>query len=259
MSAQPQQGESSVVAHALGQIGACGLFLLQILGAVPRSLRHVRETVRQLWFVGAMSLTIIMTCGLFVGMVLSLQLYHVLSIFGGTAATGTVVAIAIYRELGPVVTALLFAGRAGTSITAEIGLMRATDQIAAMEMMAVDPLAYVVTPRFLAGLIAMPLLCCVFCALGIFGGHLVGVSWLGIDNGTFWSSMTSTVDLWQDVVDGIIWKSVVFGAVVSLIAVYQGYTTPPTSEGVAYATTRTVVASSIAILALDFVLTAFLM
>jgi phospholipid/cholesterol/gamma-HCH transport system permease protein len=259
MSAQPQQGQSNVVAHALGQIGACGLFLLQILGAVPRSLRHVRETVRQLWFVGAMSLTIIMTCGLFVGMVLSLQLYHVLSIFGGTAATGTVVAIAIYRELGPVVTALLFAGRAGTSITAEIGLMRATDQIAAMEMMAVDPLAYVVTPRFLAGLIAMPLLCCVFCALGIFGGHLVGVSWLGIDNGTFWSSMTSTVDLWQDVVDGIIWKSVVFGAVVSLIAVYQGYTTPPTSEGVAYATTRTVVASSIAILALDFVLTAFLM
>jgi phospholipid/cholesterol/gamma-HCH transport system permease protein len=259
MSAQPQHGASNVVTQALGQIGACGLFLLQILGAVPRSLRHVRETVRQLWFVGAMSLTIIMTCGLFVGMVLSLQLYHVLSIFGGTAATGTVVAIAIYRELGPVVTALLFAGRAGTSITAEIGLMRATDQIAAMEMMAVDPLAYVVTPRFLAGLIAMPLLCCVFCALGIFGGHLVGVTWLGIDNGTFWSSMTSTVDLWQDVVDGIIWKSVVFGAVVSLIAVFQGYTTPPTSEGVAYATTRTVVSSSIAILALDFVLTAFLM
>jgi phospholipid/cholesterol/gamma-HCH transport system permease protein len=259
MSAQPQQGSSNVVTQALGQIGACGLFLLQILGAVPRSFRYFRETVRQLWFVGAMSLTIIMTCGLFVGMVLSLQLYHVLSIFGGTAATGTVVAIAIYRELGPVVTALLFAGRAGTSITAEIGLMRATDQIAAMEMMAVDPLAYVVTPRFLAGLIAMPLLCCVFCALGIFGGHLVGVTWLGIDNGTFWSSMTSTVDLWQDVVDGIIWKSVVFGAVVSLIAVFQGYTTPPTSEGVAYATTRTVVSSSIAILALDFVLTAFLM
>ncbi|MET0331476.1 MAG: lipid asymmetry maintenance ABC transporter permease subunit MlaE [Dyella sp.] len=259
MSAQPQHGQANVVTQALGQIGACGLFLLQVLGAVPRSLRHARETVRQLWFVGAMSLTIIMTCGLFVGMVLSLQLYHVLSIFGGTAATGTVVAIAIYRELGPVVTALLFAGRAGTSITAEIGLMRATDQIAAMEMMAVDPLAYVVAPRFLAGLIAMPLLCCVFCALGIFGGHLVGVTWLGIDNGTFWSSMTSTVDLWQDVVDGIIWKSVVFGAVVSLIAVFQGYTTPPTSEGVAYATTRTVVSSSIAILALDFVLTAFLM
>ena len=254
-----QVGRDNIVTQSLGQIGDCGLFLLRILAAVPRSMRHALETVRQLWFVGAMSLTIIMVCGLFVGMVLSLQLYHVLSIFGGTAATGTVVAIAIYRELGPVVTALLFAGRAGTSITAEIGLMRATDQISAMEMMAVDPIAYVATPRFLAGLIAMPLLCCVFCALGVFGGHLVGVTWLGIDNGTFWSNMTSTVDVWKDVVNGVIYKSLVFGAVVSLIAVFQGYTTPPTSEGVAYATTRTVVASSIAILALDFVLTAFLM
>ncbi|HEY2623475.1 lipid asymmetry maintenance ABC transporter permease subunit MlaE [Dyella sp. Tek66A03] len=249
----------NIVLRSLSQIGDCGLFLLRILAAVPRSLRHTRETVRQLWFVGAMSLIIIMVCGLFVGMVLGLQLYDVLSIFGGTSATGTVVAIAIYRELGPVVTALLFAGRAGTSVTAEIGLMRATDQIAAMEMMAVDPIAYVIVPRFLAGVIAMPLLCCVFCALGIFGGHLVGVNWLGIDNGTFWSNMTATVDLVKDVINGVLWKSVVFGIVVSLIAVFQGYTTPPTSEGVAYATTRTVVASSIAILALDFVLTAFLM
>jgi phospholipid/cholesterol/gamma-HCH transport system permease protein len=249
----------NIVLRSLTQIGECGLFLLRILAAVPRSLRHMRETVRQLWFVGAMSLIIIMVCGLFVGMVLGLQLYDVLSIFGGTSATGTVVAIAIYRELGPVVTALLFAGRAGTSVTAEIGLMRATDQIAAMEMMAVDPIAYVAVPRFLAGIIAMPLLCCVFCALGIFGGHLVGVTWLGIDNGTFWSNMTATVEVVKDVINGVVWKSVVFGTVVSLIAVFQGYTTPPTSEGVAYATTRTVVASSIAILALDFVLTAFLM
>ncbi|WP_430387592.1 lipid asymmetry maintenance ABC transporter permease subunit MlaE [Dyella sp. 20L07] len=249
----------NIVLRSLSQIGDCALFLLRILASIPRSMRHVRETVRQLWFVGAMSLIIIMVCGLFVGMVLGLQLYDVLSIFGGTSATGTVVAIAIYRELGPVVTALLFAGRAGTSVTAEIGLMRATDQIAAMEMMAVDPIAYVVAPRFLAGVIAMPLLCCVFCAMGIFGGHLVGVSWLGIDNGTFWSNMTATVDLVKDVINGVLWKSVVFGTVVSLIAVFQGYTTPPTSEGVAYATTRTVVASSIAILALDFVLTAFLM
>jgi phospholipid/cholesterol/gamma-HCH transport system permease protein len=249
----------NIVTRSLSQIGDCGLFLLRILESIPRSLRHIRETVRQLRFVGAMSLIIIMVCGLFVGMVLGLQLYDVLSIFGGTSATGTVVAIAIYRELGPVVTALLFAGRAGTSVTAEIGLMRATDQIAAMEMMAVDPIAYVVAPRFLAGAIAMPLLCCVFCAMGIFGGHLVGVSWLGIDNGTFWSNMTATVDLVKDVINGVLWKSVVFGTVVSLIAVFQGYTTPPTSEGVAYATTRTVVASSIAILALDFVLTAFLM
>lgn len=212
----------NIVTRSLAQIGDCGLFLLQILAAVPRSMRHARETVRQLWFVGAMSLIIIMVCGLFVGMVLGLQLYDVLSIFGGTSATGTVVAIAIYRELGPVVTALLFAGRAGTSVTAEIGLMRATDQIAAMEMMAVDPIAYVAVPRFLAGIIAMPLLCCVFCALGIFGGHLVGVSWLGIDNGTFWSNMTATVDLVKDVLNGVLWKSMAFGGVVSLIAVFQG-------------------------------------
>ena len=253
------RADDNIVIRSLSQIGECGLFLLKVLGAVPRSGRYARETVRQLWFVGAMSLTIIMTCGLFVGMVLELQLYHVLSMFGSTSMSGTVVAIATYRELGPVVTALLFAGRAGTAITAEIGLMRATDQIAAMELMAVDPLAYVAAPRFIAGLIAMPLLCCVFCALAVFGGHLVGVSWLGIDNGTFWSNMTATVDVWQDIVSGVIWKSLAFGAVVALIAVFQGYTAPPTSEGVAYATTRTVVASSIAILALDFVLTTFLM
>jgi len=243
---------------SLAQIGACGIFLLQILRAVPRSLRYARETVRQIFFVGAMSLVIIMTCGLFIGMVLGLQLYHTLSIFGGTAALGTVVALSLYRELGPVVTALLFAGRAGTSITAEIGLMRATDQLDAMEMMAVDPLAYVIAPRFLAGIVAMPLLACTFNALGIIGAHLVGVSWLGLDNGTFWSNMTSNVDVWDDVVNGV-WKSLAFGAVVTLIATFQGYTTPPTSEGVAYATTRTVVFSSIATLALDFVMTAFLM
>ena len=244
--------------EGLAQIGACGIFGLQVIAAVPRSLRHFKETIRQVWFVGAMSLVIIMTCGLFVGMVLGLQLYYVLSIFGGTAALGTVVSLSLYRELGPVVTALLFAGRAGTSITAEIGLMRATDQIDAMEMMAVDPRAYVVAPRFLAGIIAMPLLACVFNALGIFGAHLVGVSWLGLDNGTFWSNMTSSVDVWKDVVNGV-WKSVAFGAVCTLIATFQGYTTAPTSEGVAYATTRTVVFSSIATLALDFVMTAFLM
>jgi len=254
-----QLGRENILMGSLAQIGRCGIFLLRILTAIPLSMRHARETVRQLWFVGAMSLTIIMTCGLFVGMVLGLQLYHVLAIFGGTSATGSVVALAVYRELGPVVTALLFAGRAGTSITAEIGLMRATDQIAAMEMMAVDPIAYVVAPRFLAGVVAMPLLCCVFCGLSIFGGHLVAVDWLGVDNGTFWSNMTANVNVWNDVVNGLIWKSLVFGAMISLIAVFQGYTTPPTSEGVAYATTRTVVTSSIAILALDFVLTAFLM
>ncbi|MBX3701422.1 MAG: lipid asymmetry maintenance ABC transporter permease subunit MlaE [Dokdonella sp.] len=258
MSAQLRRGIVAGIADGLARIGAHGLFLLQILAALPASLRHYRETVRQIWFTGAMSLVIIMTCGLFVGMVLGLQLYYVLSIFGGTAALGTVVSLSLYRELGPVVTALLFAGRAGTSITAEIGLMRATDQLAAMEMMAVDPIAYVAAPRFLAGIVAMPLLACVFNALGIFGAHLVGVSWLGLDNGTFWSNMTSSVDVWTDVINGV-WKSVAFGAVVALIAVFQGYTTAPTSEGVAYATTRTVVFSSIVVLAIDFVMTAFLM
>ncbi len=248
----------SVIGDALARLGAAGLFLFSILAAVPRSLRHFRETVRQVWFVGAMSLVIIMTCGLFVGMVLALQLYYTLSIFGGTAALGTVVALSLFRELGPVVTALLFAGRAGTSVTAEIGLMRATDQLSAMEMMAVDPLAYVVAPRFLAAIVAMPLLACVFNALGILGAHLVGVSWLGLDNGTFWGNMTSSVDVWTDVVNGV-WKSTAFGAVIALIATFEGYTTPPTSEGVAYATTRTVVSSSIVVLALDFVMTAFLM
>ena len=246
------------VRDGLAQIGACGIFLFRILRAIPLSLRYLRETVRQIFFVGAMSLVIIMTCGLFVGMVLGLQLYHTLSIFGGTAALGTVVALSLYRELGPVVTALLFAGRAGTSITAEIGLMRATDQLDAMEMMAVDPLAFVVAPRFLAGVIAMPILACVFNGLGILGAHLVGVSWLGLDNGTFWSNMTANVDVWDDVVNGV-WKSTAFGAVVTLIATFQGYTTAPTSEGVAYATTRTVVFSSIATLMIDFVMTAFLM
>ena len=248
----------SLIGDSLARLGAAGLFLFAILGAVPRSLRHFRETVRQVWFVGAMSLVIIMTCGLFVGMVLALQLYYTLSIFGGTAALGTVVALSLFRELGPVVTALLFAGRAGTSVTAEIGLMRATDQLSAMEMMAVDPLAYVVAPRFLAAIVAMPLLACVFNALGILGAHLVGVSWLGLDNGTFWGNMTSSVDVWTDVVNGV-WKSTAFGAVIALIATFEGYTTPPTSEGVAYATTRTVVSSSIVVLALDFVMTAFLM
>ena len=248
----------SPLTDGLAQIGACGNFLFRILAAIPRSLGHYKETIRQIWFVGAMSLTIIMTCGLFIGMVLGLQLYDVLSRFGATAASGTVVAFALYRELGPVVTALLFAGRAGTSITAEIGLMRATDQIEAMEMMAVDPLAYVVAPRFIAGIIAMPLLACLFNALAILGAHGVCVSWLGMDNGTFWSNMTSSIDLWKDVMNGV-WKSIVFGAVCTLIATFQGYTTAPTSEGVAYATTRTVVFSSIVTLALDFVMTAFLM
>ncbi|HEX7370412.1 MAG TPA: lipid asymmetry maintenance ABC transporter permease subunit MlaE [Rhodanobacteraceae bacterium] len=243
--------------QGIASVGECGLFFVAVLGALPKSLRHWRELCRQIWFVGAMSLVIVMTCGLFVGMVLALQLYHTLSIFGATAALGTAIALSLFRELGPVFTAVLVAGRAGTAVTAEIGLMRATDQLDAMSMMAVDPMAYVASPRFLAGVIAMPLLACVFNAMGIFGGHLVAVTWLGVDNGTFWGGMTSAVSLQRDILDGL-YKSIVFGGVVSLIAVFQGYTAPPTSEGVAYSTTRTVVFSSIVILALDFVMTAFM-
>jgi phospholipid/cholesterol/gamma-HCH transport system permease protein len=241
----------------IGRVGDCGLFFVAILGALPKSLRYWRELCRQVWFVGAMSLVIVMTCGLFVGMVLALQLYYTLSIFGATMTLGGVVALSLFRELGPVFTAVLVAGRAGTAITAEIGLMRATDQVDAIAMMAVDPMAYVASPRFLAGVIAMPLLACVFNAMGIFGGHLVGVTWLGLDNGTFWGNMTSMVSLHRDILDGL-YKSIAFGGVVSLIAVFQGYTAPPTSEGVAYSTTRTVVFSAIVVLAVDFVMTAFL-
>ena len=239
-------------------VGGVTLFLGRTLGQSPRALLRPSLIIEQVHNTGALSLVIIMICGFFVGAVLGLQGYNLLLRFGSEDALGTAAALALIRELGPVVTALLFAGRAGTSLASEIGLMRATDQLTAMEMMAVDPMAYVAAPRFLAGIVAMPLLACVFNALGIFGAHLVGVTWLGLDNGTFWSNMTSSVDVWKDVVNGV-WKSCAFGAVVALIAVFEGYTTPPTSEGVAYATTRTVVSSSIVVLALDFVMTAFLM
>jgi phospholipid/cholesterol/gamma-HCH transport system permease protein len=244
--------------YQIERVGAIARFLVRLILLIPVGLLRFRLIVAQVYNAGALSLVIIMTSGLFVGMVLGLQGYDLLQRFGSEDSLGTGAALALLRELGPVVTALLFAGRAGTALASEIGLMRATDQIAAMEMMAVDPMAYVAAPRFLAGVIAMPLLACVFNMLGIFGAHLVGVSWLGLDNGTFWSNMTSSVDVWKDVVNGV-WKSCAFGAVVALIAVFQGYTTPPTSEGVAYATTRTVVFSSIVTLALDFVMTAFLM
>lgn len=254
----PRLQRFSPLSEAIGQIGACTLFLFSILAAVPRSLLKPHLLVQQIYFIGAMSLVIIMTCGLFVGMVLGLQSYNALSTFGATEKVSTLLALSLFRELGPVITVLLFAGRAGTSITAEIGLMRATDQLAAMEMMAVDPMSYVIAPRFLAGVIAVPLLASVFNMLGILGGYLVTVSWLGVDSGTFWSNMTDSVALGKDILNGVS-KAFAFGIVSTLIAVYQGYTTPPTSEGVAYATTRTVVFSSIAVLAIDFLMTAFLL
>ncbi len=204
-----------------------------------------------------MSLTIILVSGLFVGMVLGLQGYDTLVRYGSAEALGVLVALSLVRELGPVVAALLFASRAGSAITAEIGLMKATEQIDAMEMMAVDPIARVVAPRFWGGVLSMPLLAALFSAVGILGGYLVGVVFIGVDVGQFWSQMQSAVDFRNDVINGVI-KSVVFGIAVTWIAVFEGYEAPPTAEGVSRATTRTVVTSALVILALDFVLTAFM-
>jgi phospholipid/cholesterol/gamma-HCH transport system permease protein len=204
-----------------------------------------------------MSLVIILVSGLFVGMVLGLQGYDTLVRYGSAEALGVLVSLSLVRELGPVVAGLLFASRAGSAITAEIGLMKATEQLSAMEMMAVDPIARVVAPRFWAGVISMPLLAALFSAMGVFGGYLVGVRLIGVDEGSFWSQMQAAVDFREDVLNGVI-KSLVFGVAVTWIAVYEGYDAPPTAEGVSGATTRTVVTSSLAILALDFVLTALM-
>ncbi len=204
-----------------------------------------------------MSLIIILVSGLFVGMVLGLQGYDTLVRYGSSEALGVLVSLSLVRELGPVVAGLLFASRAGSAITAEIGLMKATEQLSAMEMMAVDPIARVVAPRFWAGVISMPLLAALFSAMGVFGGYLVGVRLIGVDEGSFWSQMQAAGDFREDVLNGVI-KSLVFGVAVTWIAVYEGYDAPPTAEGVSGATTRTVVTSSLAILALDFVLTALM-
>jgi len=213
--------------------------------------------VREIYFAGVLSLIIIIVSGLFVGMVLGLQGYNTLSRFGSTNALGAMVALALLRELGPVLAALLFASRAGSAITAEIGLMNATEQLDAMRVMAVNPVARVVAPRFWAGVISMPVLAALFNVMGIFGGYFVGVILIGLDSGTFWSQMQSSVDLHSDVINGLI-KSLVFGAAVTWIAVFEGYYAVPTAAGVSAATTRTVVTSALTILALDFILTAFM-
>jgi phospholipid/cholesterol/gamma-HCH transport system permease protein len=210
-----------------------------------------------MYFSGVLSLIIILVSGLFVGMVLGLQGYETLQTYGAEESLGILVALSLVRELGPVVAALLFASRAGSAITAEIGLMKATEQLTAMEMMAVNPIARVVAPRFWAGVISMPLLAALFSAMGIFGGYLVGVQLIGVDEGAFWSQMQSSVDFEQDILNGVI-KSAVFGIAITAIALFEGYDAPPTAEGVSGATTRTVVTSSLAVLALDFVLTAFM-
>lgn len=238
-------------------VGLGTRIFVAVLRASGGLLRRPRLIIHQIHFIGNYSLVIIAVSGLFVGFVLGLQGYYTLNKYGSEQALGLLVALSLTRELGPVVTALLFAGRAGTSLTAEIGLMKAGEQLAAMEMMAVDPLQRVLAPRFWAGVIAMPLLAAIFSAVGILGGYLVGVQLIGVDEGAFWSQMQDGVDIWKDIANGVI-KSVVFGIAVTFIALYQGYQAKPTPEGVARATTRTVVAGSLTVLWLDFLLTALM-
>ncbi len=237
--------------------GRLGLFLLSLLPALPYALWRVSLLVKQTFNVGTLSLPIIMTAGLFVGMVLGLQGYNVLVDYNSEEAVGTMTALSLLRELGPVVAALLFVGRAGSALTAEIGLMRSTEQLSALEMMAVDPLKFIYAPRFMAVLITLPLLTLIFIALGIWGGWLVAVGWLGVDDGAFWSQMHAHVDWREDVVNGMI-KSVAFAVLIAVVSLFQGSEAPPTSEGVSYATTRTVVHGSLGVLGVDFILTALM-
>ena len=243
-----------MIESALRNMGRVAIFLLRLLRQTGVVFTEPRAVIHQIYNCGARSLVIIMLCGLFVGMVLGLQGFDLLQRFGSEDALGVAAALGLLKELGPVVTALLFAGRAGTALASEIGLMRATDQITAMEMMAVDPLRKVIAPRFLGGIIAMPLLVAVFNVIGIFGAQLIGVQLLGVDAGAFWSQMQGAVEL-GDVNEGIV-KSVCFGFACSLVAVYEGYHATPTAAGVGLATTRTVVISSVLTLLIDYILTA---
>src|SRR5438105_542099 len=246
--------EDNFIVGGIRRMGANFLFLFRLLGQSVPALGRPRLIVYQIYNAGARSLIIIMLSGLFVGMVLGLQGFQLLQRFGSEDALGIAAALGLLKELGPVVTALLFAGRAGTALTSEIGLMRATDQLTAMQMMAVDPMRRVVAPRFLGGVIAMPLLASIFNGLGIFGAQFVGVYVMGVDRGTFWSQTQGAVEL-HDVTDGLT-KSFAFGVACSLLAVYEGFNTEPTAEGVGLATTRTVVASSVLTLIINYMLTA---
>ncbi|GAA0811749.1 lipid asymmetry maintenance ABC transporter permease subunit MlaE [Colwellia sp. D2M02] len=246
--------------NTLGVISGLGravMLLVSALMHVPNFKKGTPLLIQQLHSVGVMSLLIIIVSGAFIGMVLALQGYTILVGYGAEASLGPMVALSLLRELGPVVAALLFAGRAGSALTAEIGLMKATEQLSSLEMMAVDPLRRVIAPRFWAGFIALPLLAAIFSMVGILGAHLVGVDWLGVDGGTFWSVMQGQVDFQKDILNGVI-KSVVFAFVVTWIAVYKGYDCEPTSEGISRATTSTVVQSSLLVLCLDFILTALM-
>lgn len=246
-------GQSTL--NSLAVLGRSGNFVVQSLCGVPKLSKALPLLVKQLYAVGVLSLPIIVVSGLFIGMVLSLQGYTILVDYGSEQAVGQMLALSLVRELGPVVTALLFAGRAGSSLTAEIGLMKATEQITSLEMIGVDPLRYVIAPRLLAGFISMPLLALIFNVVGIWGGYLVAVEWLGVYEGSFWSNMQNATDFKGDVLNGII-KSIAFAFTISWIAVFQGYDLVPTSEGIGRATTKTVVYSSLAVLGLDFILTA---
>lgn len=238
----------------LSGLGRMAFFVASLLPALPYSFIRLELLVKQVYVAGVLSLPIILTAGLFVGMVLTLQGYNVLVDYNSEEAVGTMTALSLLRELGPVVAALLFAGRAGSALTAEIGLMRSTEQLSALEMMAVDPLKYIFAPRFSAAFITLPMLSLLFIAMGVLGGYLVAVGWLGVDEGSFWSQMQDSVDWQEDVMNGII-KSIAFAALVATIALFQGHDAMPTSEGVSNATTRTVVHSSLGVLGLDFILT----
>ena len=239
------------------KLGRGSFFLLQTLAGTLSILPRPRLLLNQLYSVGVLSFLIITISGLFVGMVLGFQGFHILSDFGAEETLGVMVAASLVRELGPVVAALLFAGRAGSALTAEIGLMKATEQLSGMEMMAIDPIKRIIAPRFFAGFLVMPLLAALFSAIGVLGGHMIGVGMLGVDDGSYWSQMQANLDFQDDILNGII-KSIIFGFAVSWIALFEGYDAIPTSEGVSRATTRTVVNSAFTILGLDFILTALM-
>jgi phospholipid/cholesterol/gamma-HCH transport system permease protein len=245
------------VRESLAGLGYAARLLWALIRALPACLKRFALVRDQIHFLGNYSLAIVGVSGLFVGFVLGLQGYYTLQRYGSTEALGLLVALSLVRELGPVVTALLFAGRAGTSLTAEIGLMKAGEQLSAMELMAVDPIQRVLAPRFWAGLITMPLLAALFSAVGIIGGWVVGVLMIGVDPGSFWSQMQGGVDVWRDVGNGVI-KTFAFGLTVTFVALLQGYRAQPTPEGVSRATTRTVVIASLSVLGLDFMLTALM-
>jgi phospholipid/cholesterol/gamma-HCH transport system permease protein len=246
------------VIGGIWRAGTMARFFGQVLASSGTSFMRFRLVMREVYFSGVLSLVIIIVSGLFIGMVLGLQGYQTLQRYGATESIGVLVALSLVRELGPVVSAILFAARAGSAITAEIGLMKTTEQLSAMDMMAVSPMARVIAPRFWAGVISMPILSLLFSAMGVFGGYIIGVVMIGVDNGAFWSQMQAAVEFRYDVLNGLV-KAIVFGIAISVIATFEGYDAPPTAEGVSGATTRTVVTSALVVLALDLVLTAFML